>query len=143
MRSSTLLIAAYCVLWNAQAQENQGIGDSASNDTRELCIAMVGWALPAVGAVDGLFEEMPDMLIHAHTIREEGLNCFMTVNDVPYLIFARLDGPDMTGLRGAIFDRGIQHLRFSRFGTYRVAFYSSLLNNLPHHDKRRAPQHGA
>ena len=53
--------------------------------------------LPAVGAVDGFFEETPEMLIHAHTIRDEGLNCFMTVNDVPYLIFVRSESDGTTG----------------------------------------------
>ena len=58
----------------AQAQdgfdyEAEGINDSASNETRELCIAMVGWALPTAGVVNGYFDETPNVLLHAHTIR--------------------------------------------------------------------------
>ena len=77
--------------------EAAGINDVGSNETRELCIAMVGWALPEVGAVDGYYDEVPDILIHAHTLRAEGLNCFVTVDNVPYLIFVKMGGENMEG----------------------------------------------
>ena len=79
-------------LYGAGAEEAATEGkphDWANNDTRELCIAYTGMVLREIGVTD--FGKGSDLMINAHTARKEGLNCFVTINNVPYLIFAKAD----------------------------------------------------
>lgn len=63
--------------------------DIGNAETREMCIIATGVALQKIGKD---VEKMSGSMIHAHTLRSEGLSCFMTIDNVSYLVFLKSDG---------------------------------------------------
>ena len=54
-----------------------------------MCISAAQQALPAVS---DMYDAQSDAMIHAHTLRTTALDCFMSINQMSYLIVLSADG---------------------------------------------------
>ena len=80
-----LLLTAVLVYSVAFAQESD---DSANDDTRAMCIAVLLPALVATNQVEPDYNlAASNLMIQAHTIRSTGLNCFMNLEGNLYHVF--------------------------------------------------------
>ena len=86
-----LLLTAVLVYSVAFAQESD---DSANDDTRAMCIAVLLPALVATNQVEPDYNlAASNLMIQAHTIRATGLNCFMNLEGNLYHVFVSFGEP--------------------------------------------------
>ena len=67
--------------------------DVGNAETRKMCIVATGVALQKIGKA---IKKKSGSMIHAHTLRSGALSCFMTIDNVSYLIVLNRDDGKFT-----------------------------------------------
>lgn len=77
----------------------QKTNDIATNDTRSLCIGAIARAARVAGWQSHFEDGNRDtMMIHAHTMRPESINCFISIDGKMFHLLLFFEGEDMTGM---------------------------------------------